>query len=359
MRDELHTRVRKQLKRNRSGKSEHGKHRRMSRVRVASVPLWQAQLLKSALDNAEIEAEISGESRGALTGAIPIGAELPEVRVEEADVERARAVIREMNELQAQTGVRTCPKCAEENPANFASCWNCGTALESVALSSEKPVIPIASPPMTRTPWLFAILFATSTAILSVLFWQKERDVHWEEAKYGRWSPLDKDCQVLTKQGRKLAINCDFNRDGFFEIQKAFDSEERVTTSWRDVNANGVLEESQEFDTEGHPIAMMFDRDEDGRFEERLTLDDKGKPLARTVEIRKNGVESRVETLDTSGATLSVTITNTDGSWTFDEQGKRVWRGSSQRLPVEELRITIDGGVRKQRLTATGWVDEP
>jgi len=330
----------------------------MSRVRVASVPLWQAQLLKSALEEAEINVELSGESLGGLTGAIPIGSELPALHVDEADVERARAVIREVNEVQAQTGVRVCPKCTEENPANFASCWNCGTALEAVTLSTEKPVAPAAQP-TTRAPWLLAILFATSTAILSVLLWQEKQTVAWEEQHYGRWKQLDKDCQVLTKQGRKLAINCDFNRDGFFEIQKAFDAEERVVTSWRDVNANGILEESQEFDTEGRPVAMQFDRDEDGRFEERLTLDDKGKPLTRTVEIRKNGIESRAETVDTSGATLSVTITNTDGSWTFDERGKRVWRGTSQRLPVEELTITIDGGVRKQRLTETGWVDEP
>ncbi len=329
----------------------------MSRVRVASVPLWQAQLLKSALEEAEIDAEISGESRGALTGAIPIGAELPEVRVEETDVERARAVIREVNEVQAQTGVRVCLKCTEENPANFASCWNCGAALEAVTVSPEKPVAPVTQP--IRAPWLLAILFATSTAILSVLLWQEKQVVDWEEQHYGRWSQLDKDCQVLTKQGRKLAINCDFNHDGFFEIQKAYDAEERVVTSWRDMNANGLLEESQEFDTEGKPVAMQFDRDEDGRFEERLTFDTKGKPLTRTVEVRKNGVGSRVETIDTSGATLSVTTTNTDGSWTFDEQGKRVWRGSSQRLPTEELTIIIDGGVRKQRLTTTGWVDEP
>jgi hypothetical protein len=336
----------------------------MARVRVASAPLWQVQLLKNALAEEGIDAEISGEALGGLTGALPIGAELPQLLVEEADVEAAKRVVREMNDVQAQTGARTCPKCGEESPANFERCWSCGATLDAPTATPVREEVSRSTPTNnTRgAPMWLTLVLALSTAVLGVLLWQARADNGWKEEHYGHWARFDKNCQQLLVRGHRRALICDFNDDSVFEIEKEFDTQERVTVVWRDENANALKESAQEFDDDGAPVAMNFDRDEDGRFEERHTFDSHGRVLTRWYLVNRDGVRERTETIGENGELLGETITRDDGSWTFTDlttTSKRVWSAMDERRPAQTLTITLDGGVRTQHLTDLGWVDAP
>ncbi len=48
---------------------------------------------------------------------------------DEADLERAREVLRAHAAASRRRGSLFCPRCNEENPANFEVCWNCGAVL--------------------------------------------------------------------------------------------------------------------------------------------------------------------------------------------------------------------------------------
>ena len=336
----------------------------MARVRVASAPLWQVQLLKNALAEEGVDAEISGEALGGLTGALPIGAELPQLLVEEADVETAKRIVREMNDVQAQTGARTCPKCGEESPANFERCWSCGTTLDTAPATPMREEISRSTPTNnTRgAPMWLTLVLALSTAVLGVLLWQARQDNLWREEHYGRWELFDQNCQVLLVRGHKRSLVCDFNNDGVFEIQKQFDTNERVVAESRDENANAMTESEQDFDPDGKPVWMGFDRDEDGRFEERHTFDSHGRVLTRWYLINRDGIRERTQTIGENGELLGETITRDDGSWTFTDlttTSKRVWSAMDERLPAQTLTITLNGVVRTQHLTDLGWVDAP
>jgi len=45
--------------------------------------------------------------------------------MEDGQLDRARLLIEEHLLRPAPPG-RTCPRCGEENPGNFLSCWACG-----------------------------------------------------------------------------------------------------------------------------------------------------------------------------------------------------------------------------------------
>lgn len=112
-------------------------------IRVYSSPLVpQAHIVRGALEVEGVRAEVRGEARTPLAGALPLEATLAEVWVEEADLPVARTVIdrllpRGRNDgwlsLVPETGgdlgltAWRCPRCSEENPAEFELCWSCET----------------------------------------------------------------------------------------------------------------------------------------------------------------------------------------------------------------------------------------
>ncbi len=63
----------------------------------------------------------------------PTAAEFPdppshvELWVRPADLARARRALKDLAAAADETV--TCPQCAEDNPANFATCWNCHATL--------------------------------------------------------------------------------------------------------------------------------------------------------------------------------------------------------------------------------------
>jgi hypothetical protein len=89
--------------------------------------LAEAQLLVEHLERQGIETYICNQD---LLGT-ELAFALPEVCVlDEADIDRARAISMEYEGLLQQEVVgeeRPCPRCHQQNPPNFETCWSCRT----------------------------------------------------------------------------------------------------------------------------------------------------------------------------------------------------------------------------------------
>jgi Putative prokaryotic signal transducing protein len=96
----------------------------------AAADLIEAQLLKDMLREAGIATEIFNQNARSGTGEIPFTHAYPELWLrDENDHARARQIIDEYENAEIPTGVIFCIHCSEENPKNFASCWQCGGTL--------------------------------------------------------------------------------------------------------------------------------------------------------------------------------------------------------------------------------------
>lgn len=101
----------------------------MQRVYRAA-DLTDAYLLLHRLQRAGIAARVLNEhARGAL-GEIPFTDAGPEVWIdEERHLEPALAAIAQHEAARTSGGTQRCPRCQEENPAEFELCWRCGAAI--------------------------------------------------------------------------------------------------------------------------------------------------------------------------------------------------------------------------------------
>jgi|SRR5690606_12988217 len=94
---------------------------------AANLP--DAYLLLHRLERAGIRARVLNEHAQGGVGEIPFVHAYPEVWVEAADAERARAVVAEHEHPLAEAA-RDCVRCGERNPGSFEVCWRCGGVLE-------------------------------------------------------------------------------------------------------------------------------------------------------------------------------------------------------------------------------------
>ena len=92
----------------------------------------EAYLVKSALENAGIEASVVGDHLQIAAGDLPFGWMVsPRVWVRTPDAAPARALIvqwqadRPQDEPPSPSPPWTCPKCGETVDADFDICWNC------------------------------------------------------------------------------------------------------------------------------------------------------------------------------------------------------------------------------------------
>jgi len=98
--------------------------------RLASLDRIQAYLLRDLLAMHGIEAHVLNANMQGAVGELPVDVALPQVWIaDEAQLERARAVLREFEADLHKDGERACPACGERNPAAFEVCWNCGAPL--------------------------------------------------------------------------------------------------------------------------------------------------------------------------------------------------------------------------------------
>ena len=96
---------------------------------AANLP--EAYLLRDMLAEAGIRSRILNEHAQGGTGEIPFTQTYPEIWVErEQDLERARKIIDEFEARDATDEFVTCPRCGEENPRNFETCWHCGMPMD-------------------------------------------------------------------------------------------------------------------------------------------------------------------------------------------------------------------------------------
>lgn len=84
-----------------------------------------ATLLKSALEQVDIEAWLRGEHLPSIAGELPLNEAMVEVWVHTADAERARTVLKALHDTKVEGPPLVCPRCSEESPPNFELCWNC------------------------------------------------------------------------------------------------------------------------------------------------------------------------------------------------------------------------------------------
>jgi Putative prokaryotic signal transducing protein len=96
----------------------------------SAADLIEAQLLKDLLKESGIATEIFNQNARSGTGEIPFTHAYPELWLrDELDHDRARVLIDEYEQMEIPGGVIFCRACQEENPGNFASCWQCGKLL--------------------------------------------------------------------------------------------------------------------------------------------------------------------------------------------------------------------------------------
>jgi hypothetical protein len=85
--------------------------------------LAEAEVLASLLRAAGLGVEVRGSAL--------VGLDAPEfeVCVQVRNVARARAAIAERGARGQPGNVALCPRCSEESPANFETCWSCGATI--------------------------------------------------------------------------------------------------------------------------------------------------------------------------------------------------------------------------------------
>ncbi|HEX3358553.1 MAG TPA: DUF2007 domain-containing protein [Tepidisphaeraceae bacterium] len=98
-----------------------------------------AEMVKNALADADIESVVQSGGLSAVLGAIPVTeGSLPSVWVRDEDVDRATKALAEFQNPPKQEGVPwKCPKCGEIIDPQFSACWNCGTAHPDSSLPTE------------------------------------------------------------------------------------------------------------------------------------------------------------------------------------------------------------------------------
>src|SRR3954467_7012466 len=89
-----------------------------------------AEMVKNALSDAEIESVVQAGALSAVLGAIPVTeGTLPSVWVRDEDADRAAKVLAEfLHPANVRADPWKCPKCGEMIDPQFTACWNCGTA---------------------------------------------------------------------------------------------------------------------------------------------------------------------------------------------------------------------------------------
>ncbi len=92
---------------------------------------FDAYLLVDRLAHAGIKAHVFNENMSSIVGDVPPDVAQPQVWLDDdADRERADAVLRAYQIERNRTGTLVCARCGEENPATFDLCWQCGSSLQ-------------------------------------------------------------------------------------------------------------------------------------------------------------------------------------------------------------------------------------
>jgi len=95
---------------------------------AANLP--EAYLVRDLLAEVGVRTQILNENAQGGVGEIPFTHAYPEIWIERTgDMERARRVITEYESRSESTSDIECPRCGEQNPGNFETCWHCSIPL--------------------------------------------------------------------------------------------------------------------------------------------------------------------------------------------------------------------------------------
>lgn len=102
-----------------------------------SANLAEAHLLLHRLMRAGIEARVFNEHAQGGLGEIPFTQAWAEIWImENTQVARARAILKEFEDSPVTLTAQQCGACGETNPPGFEICWYCGSALPAPDTSS-------------------------------------------------------------------------------------------------------------------------------------------------------------------------------------------------------------------------------
>ena len=88
--------------------------------------LPETHLLRGLLNAAGIPAQVFNEYAQGGLGDLPAASVLPEIWVEDdRDEYIARKIVAEYEQTRPLLRMQHCPACGEENPGDFAVCWQC------------------------------------------------------------------------------------------------------------------------------------------------------------------------------------------------------------------------------------------
>jgi hypothetical protein len=109
-------------------------------VRVGNARhVGEAALFRHGLEVEGIEVRTRGEHLPSIAGELPLSEAGVELWVPSPHRERAAAILDELMKPSASDGSTTCPRCGEQNPADFAECWKCQAAIDPEAARAEPP----------------------------------------------------------------------------------------------------------------------------------------------------------------------------------------------------------------------------
>ena len=100
----------------------------MKRVYIAA-NLMDAQMAVDILGTQAIKSHIFNANASGAVGELAATQIWPEIWVEEDSLAATAATILHALHAASSRENKVCPHCAEVNPENFLSCWNCGNAL--------------------------------------------------------------------------------------------------------------------------------------------------------------------------------------------------------------------------------------
>ena len=102
----------------------------MKRVYTAS-GLVEAYLVRDFLDAQGVRALVFNEHSVGAVGELPCNEVLPQIWIrDDRNFDRARFLLERYEQTECSEEERSCPDCAENNPASFDICWRCGHALD-------------------------------------------------------------------------------------------------------------------------------------------------------------------------------------------------------------------------------------
>jgi hypothetical protein len=101
----------------------------MIRVYIAR-QRYDAWLVADRLNQAGIRAHVFNQHASSIVGDLPCDdVAQPQVWIERAgDLERAQAVLHEIEAAGGRADSVACQRCGETSPPNFDLCWKCGGA---------------------------------------------------------------------------------------------------------------------------------------------------------------------------------------------------------------------------------------